>query len=107
MRYENLYYIVGHKKYEILPNGKVRSIKKDTFIPQMIGHDGYRYIDLIAQRKNGNKCQFSYMVHILVAMVFLPNPNNYDIAIHKDRNKENNHVDNIMWVSEEEYIKLI
>ena len=40
----------------------------------------------------------------LVAITFVPNPNNYKKIIFKDRNKENNHHTNIAWVSESQYI---
>lgn len=36
-------------------------------------------------------------VHILVAEVYVPNPNNYPYVCHKDDNKENKHMDNLEW----------
>lgn len=36
-------------------------------------------------------------VHILVAEVFLPNPNKYKIVMHKDNNKANPEVSNLEW----------
>ncbi len=36
-------------------------------------------------------------VHVLVAMMFLPNPNNYPVVNHIDENTSNNHVDNLEW----------
>ncbi len=38
-----------------------------------------------------------YFVHRLVAMAFLPNPDNLPIINHKDENPSNNHVDNLEW----------
>lgn len=35
--------------------------------------------------------------HILVAEVYVPNPNNYPYVCHKDDNKENKHMDNLEW----------
>jgi hypothetical protein len=36
-------------------------------------------------------------VHRLVAIAFIPNPNNYPLVMHKDDNKHNNSVDNLIW----------
>ena len=36
-------------------------------------------------------------VHILVAQAFLPNPNNYQIVMHKDNDKANTNVSNLQW----------
>ncbi len=38
-----------------------------------------------------------FFVHRLVALVFIPNPNNYPIINHKDENPENNNVSNLEW----------
>ena len=35
--------------------------------------------------------------HILVAEVYIPNPNNYPYVCHKDDNKANRHMDNLEW----------
>lgn len=36
-------------------------------------------------------------VHILVAEVYVPNPNNYPIVMHIDSNKANKHYTNLIW----------
>jgi len=36
-------------------------------------------------------------VHRLVALAYIPNPNNYPIVRHLDNNKYNNHVSNLEW----------
>lgn len=64
-------------------------LKTDTFHPS-----GYNFVTLI---KNG--VRKSYAVHRLVAIAFVPNPLNNPQTNHKDCNKNNNHVDNLEWVT--------
>lgn len=37
------------------------------------------------------------LIHRLVALAFLPNPNNYPQINHKDENPKNNHLSNLEW----------
>lgn len=80
--------------YEVSNTGQIRNakgkikksqIKKDR-------HTNYKEISLW---KNGTHKRF--LVHRLVAMAFIPNPNNYPIINHKDQNGTNNCVDNLEW----------
>ena len=44
-----------------------------------------------------NKKSSFILIHRLVAMHFIPNPNNYPIVMHIDDNPKNNRVDNLRW----------
>lgn len=87
--------------YEISNLGKIRSlyyITHNTFYnrirvmkPQNNG-TGYLKVQLY---KNGKK--EAYLIHRLVASVFIPNPENLPQVNHKDENKLNNNVENLEW----------
>ncbi len=56
--------------------------------------NGYKRINLY---KNGKMKH--YLVHRLVAIAFLPNPNGYKEVNHIDENKANNMISNLEWCS--------
>ena len=41
--------------------------------------------------------QKHFQLHRLLAIVFIPNPNNFEFINHKDENKYNNRLDNLEW----------
>lgn len=50
-------------------------------------HNGYYTVKIIHRVK----------VHRLIALAFIPNPNNYPIVCHKDNNPTNNKPENLYW----------
>ena len=80
--------------YLIYDDGRVYNIKSKKFrklTPNKLG-----YISLTLQNKGVSK---GYSCHRLVAMYFIPNPNNYPIVDHKNRIKTDNNVNNLRWVT--------
>lgn len=89
--------------YQVSNFGRVYSVKRmnrdrcigGRFICQSSvdkKNNSYMHVQLC---KNGEeKC---VLVHRLVAMAFIPNPDNLPQVNHKDENKQNNHVDNLEW----------
>ena len=78
--------------YAVTSCGKVWSYKRKKFLKPRANNYGYLYINLC---KNGKSK--SYVIHRLVAMAYLPNPENLPEINHKDENKANNCLQNLEW----------
>lgn len=96
------------KSYEVSSFGRVRTIARVVtksnggrqplrarIKRQSLSSKGYPLTSL----KEGNRHQTA-RVHRLVAMAFIPNPENLPAVNHKDAVKANNHVGNLEWVTE-------
>lgn len=94
--------------YEVSSTGRVRSldmpmctlggvkwIKSGRILSLSPNSDGYLAIKVPKTRR----------VHRLVAIAFIPNPDNKPEVNHIDGNKQNNHVDNLEWVTRVEQIR--
>lgn len=81
-------------RYTISNLGIVRSLLTNKIMKQHITKFGYARINLRYAHSRKFK---GFLVHRLVAMNFIPNPNNYKEINHKDCNRLNNSVDNLEW----------
>lgn len=93
--------IDGYDGYEVSNYGRVKSLnynktKQERILKQGTTKYGYQLVMLC----NGGKHKM-FSVHRLVAMAFIPNPNNYPLVNHKDEVKTNNHVENLEWCTAE------
>jgi len=91
--------IEGHENYEISVEG-IRSYKNGKYklreTPKMIKGfilNGYLYITL--QGKN-------YLFHRLLAIAFIPNPENKPLIDHINRNRLDNRLENLRWATYQE-----
>jgi phenylpropionate dioxygenase-like ring-hydroxylating dioxygenase large terminal subunit len=77
--------------YSITKDGRFYSHNRKKFIPPS-KVDGYLRVKL-----SNDKEIKSVMVHKLVAQTYIPNPNNYQYVTRKNKNKEDNRVENLQW----------
>lgn len=82
----------GFDKYEINENGEVRNKRTGKILKPYDRGNGYRSCRLYDTQGSHN-CY----VHRLVALAFVPNPNNYPEVNHIDEDKTNNCVSNLEW----------
>ena len=88
-------------KYQASNLGNVRSLNyrktgELKLLKQSADKKGYKRVRLY---KNGKGK--THRVHRLVAIAFLPNPNNYKEVNHKDECKSNNNMNNLEWCTRE------
>lgn len=83
------------ERYQVSDQGRVWSVLSQKYLKGTADKDGYLRVHLTA--KNGKRKQ--EFIHRLVALAFLPNPNNYPCVNHKSEVKTDNRVENLEWCS--------
>ena len=80
--------------YAITSCGKVWSYQSKRFLLPYKNNKGYLFVKL---SKGG--IRKAYSIHRLVALNYIPNPENKEQVNHKDENKENNCINNLEWMT--------
>lgn len=88
--------------YQVSNFGRVKSFRqssrfgkpKEFILKPTLINSGYHVVTLYSKNKR-KKIQ----VHRLVAITFIPNPENFPCVNHKDENKLNNNLENLEWCS--------
>ena len=108
--------IEGKPWYEVSNQGRVRSLEHDVPCARNLGMvtrqvkggevkpvlDRRGYMQVTISSHNG---RYSLLAHRLVAVAFIPNPENKPLVTHLDGDKANNDVSNLLWVTIKENVK--
>lgn len=104
MKQEEFAVIDGFENYAVSTYGRIMRVTPgpqtnpgDFKAIQVNKKTGYTHVKV-----SGSLGRRSMAVHRLVAETFLPNENNYREIDHIDRDKTNNHVDNLRWCTRRE-----
>lgn len=101
---ENIKLITDTNNYYVSTTGDIYKLTSNNlFLKIKLTHHPNGYMYTAFNTKEGTR--ITRRVHRLVALAFLPNPNNYDIVGHKDNNKSNNKVENLYWTTISENTK--
>ena len=84
-------------EYQVSNTGLVKTTKTGRILTPTVSRHGYERVCLFKMDRERR-----YRVHRLVAMAFIPNPDNLPQVNHIDGNKRNNNVSNLEWVTNEE-----
>jgi len=80
--------------YGITSCGKVWSFRTNKFLKPQRDKKGYLCVNLIS-----GKNQKTVKIHRLVALAYIPNPDNLETVDHIDENKDHNYINNLRWLS--------
>lgn len=92
--------IENYENCLINEEGQIYLKKKNKFLKPFKMKNDYLHVILMNKRN----CQL-FPIHRLVAMTFIPNPDNLECVIHKDGDKLNNHISNLEWCTRSQSTK--
>ena len=89
--------VIGYENYLIYPEGNVYSKYSKRYLKPCNDKDGYKYVGL---KKDGKRKIFK--IHRLVALHYIPNDENKPQVDHINRDKSDNRIENLRWVTNSE-----
>jgi hypothetical protein len=88
--------ITGYENYVVSNLGNVMNISTGKLLKPFYNY-GYEYVSLSKKSRSKN-----FRVHRLVALAFIPNPENKPTVNHADGDKHNNAASNLEWATSKE-----
>jgi hypothetical protein len=89
--------IENFDNYEVSNFGNVRNKKTEKLLKKRLSKNGYYRIDL---RQNSKRS--TLLIHRLVALTFIDNPDDKPCIDHIDNNRANNDIRNLRWCTSKE-----
>ncbi len=89
------------KRYLISPRGFIRNLADNSILKPSVNPNGYLKVGLA----NGDGTHGQFLLHILVAKHFIPNPYGYSQVNHMDGNKEWCDKDNLEWMTSQQNVE--
>ena len=94
--------IDGYEGYKVSNTGKVIGVRCGKELRPRNNMKGKGYFSVALYKNNKPK---KFYIHRLVALAFKENPSNKTEVNHLDGNPQNNHIDNLEWVTKQENTK--
>lgn len=82
-----------YKGFLVDDNFNFYNARTGNMVTPFVGSDGYFQVT----RSRADGSHYHIRVHVVIATLFIPNPNGYRYVNHKDSNKLNNSLDNLEW----------
>ena len=99
--------VVGYEgMYEVSNFGRLKGLTyfkdRDIYLHPSVNRYGYAMVMLTNKHDKSKPTRKGFSVHRLVAMAFIPNPENKPQIDHIDGNRLNNRVENLRWCTQTE-----
>lgn len=95
--------IVKFEKYSVSNTGKIKNNDSDKILKQRLNKSGYMQVSVKPNGRQGKSKTFR--IHRVLAVAWIPNPNDLPQVNHKDGIKTNNTISNLEWVTHQQNIR--